>query len=89
MSESHDPNEISAEDLGLHSWRQMIPPTRWAHEVHDTSMEYFQARIRVMDSEEHLRAAVRREADRDKPRKNRISKLNNRVQEVEKNADGI
>lgn len=88
MSKSDD-IDISAEDVGVHSWRQLIPPTRWAREVHDTSIEFFEVRIRVMDSEEHLRAAVRREGDRDKPRKKRIAKLNNRMQEVEKNADGI
>lgn len=80
---SIESDEIQPDDLGLHSWRHMIPPESWAQQCHDTSMEYFLARVRVMDSAEHLRAALDREVNRDEPRPDRVGKINKRLQEVD------
>jgi hypothetical protein len=64
------------------SWRHLIPPERWAQQCHDTAFEYFDARVRNMDSERHLTAALDVEVARDDPRPDRVGLLNQRLAEV-------
>jgi len=49
---------------------------------HDTDPEYFDARVRNMDSERHLRAALDVEVARDNPRPDRVGLLNQRLAEI-------
>ena len=74
MSEIN-PGEITADT----SWRTLIAPERWAQACHDTAPEYFDARVRNMDSERHLRAALDVETDRDDPRRERIGTINQQL----------
>lgn len=74
--------EVSAEDVGVTEWRQLIPPSRWARACLDTSDEYFKARVRVMDSEEHLQLALEFEVSIEETRSDRVALLNKRLQEV-------
>jgi len=61
------------------SWRHLINPDRWAQACHDTTPDYFDARVRNMDSERHLRAALDAEAEREEPRSERIATINQRI----------
>lgn len=83
MSKSATSGEISAEDVTEEkSWRHLIPVDSWAEQCHDTSPEYFDARVRNMDSERHLKAGLNREVARDEPRPDRVALFNQRLQEV-------
>ena len=69
--------EIDADGVaGSGSWRQLIAPERWAQACADTSREYFEARVRNMDSDRHLKAALDAEAAREEPRAERIALIN-------------
>jgi hypothetical protein len=65
------------------SWRHLIAVDRWAQACHDTDGEFFEARVRNMDSERHLRAALDIEVAREEPRQDRIALLNQRLAEVD------
>jgi hypothetical protein len=74
----------TAEQLAdTYSWRHLIAVDRWAQACHDTDPEYFDARVRNMDSERHLRAALDVEVARDEPRPERVGLLNQRLAEVD------
>jgi hypothetical protein len=71
---------VDADELAdAYTWRHLIPVDRWAQACHDTAPEYFDARVRNMDSERHLRAAPDVEVGRDEPRRDRIALLNQRL----------
>ena len=70
-------SEIDADELaGSGSWRHLIDPDRWGRECADTSDDYFEARVRNMDSDRHLKAALDAEAARENPRLERIGTIN-------------
>jgi len=71
----NDADELAASG----SWRHLIDPDRWAQACHDTAPDYFRARVRNMDSERHLRAALDVEAARAEPRSERIATINQRL----------
>jgi len=74
---------LDAEQLAeQYSWRHLIDPERWARECHDTAPEYFDARVRNMDSTRHLNAALDVEVARDEPRPERVGLLNQRLAAV-------
>lgn len=79
---STDTDNVDADDLVPEHWREMITPSRWAQATHDVSMQYFEARVENMGSEEHLVEALTIEVSRDAPRKDRVAKLNIRLSEV-------
>jgi len=68
------------------SWRHLISVDRWAQACHDTAPEYFEARVRNMDSQRHLRAALDVEVSRSSPRQERVALLNQRLAEVRDDA---
>lgn len=82
MTKSESPSEISQVVTESSSWRHLIPVDSWAEQCHDTSEEYFDARVRNMDSERHLEAGLDREVKRGEPRKERVALFNQRLQEV-------
>lgn len=82
MSKSETAGEISEEITESMSWRHLIPVDSWAKECHDTSDEYFDARVWNMDSEKHLEAALDVEVARDQPREERVGLLNQRLAEI-------
>jgi len=65
------------------SWRHAIRVGRWGQACHDTSAEYFEHRVRQMDSARHLRAALKIEVNRQDPRRERVALLNQRLAEVD------
>ena len=70
-------SEIDADAVaGSGSWRHLIDPERWARECAQTSENYFEARVRNMDSDRHLAAALDAEAARDDARPERIATIN-------------
>ena len=68
------------------SWRQLSSVDRWAQACHDTAPEYCEARVRNMDSQRHLRAALDVEVSRSSPRQERVALLNQRLAEVRDDA---
>ena len=70
-------SEIDADAVaGSGSWRHLIDPERWARVCVETSEDYYRARVRNMDSDRHLAAALDAEAAREEPRAERIATIN-------------
>ena len=83
MSKTAETSEVTTEMVTEElSWRHLIPVESWAEQCHDTSEEYFDARVRNMDSESHLEAGLDREVERDDPRPERVALFNQRLHEV-------
>ena len=79
-------SEIDADAVaGSGSWRHLIDPERWARECRDTSIDYFEARVRNMDSDRHLQAALDAEAAREEPRPARIATINQQRAAIQDN----
>jgi hypothetical protein len=60
-----------------------LPPWSWGRATAAYNAEWFERRIRRCDSIEHLRAAVKREADRHETRPDRVARINQRIQELQ------
>lgn len=55
------------------------PAGIFARQTRDTSNEYFRHRVRNTTDPEYLRAMARVEAERDKPRQERIALINDQL----------